>query len=123
MIFETIVVIGLLTLIGIVSWQCYLWKNKADTATQSLTNLKVKIKKRNRAVELDLATTSQIFSELSKRGKVILLIPHQQNDSTFVETLAAQLSPVQTMDVLRVAYTGIAGHLGAEAPPDEEDDE
>ena len=92
------------------------WKNKSLLAEEQLIDIKRSIKKRNAlAVDLDLATTSQIFQELSRRGRIILLIPHQENDITFVETLSAQLSPVQTMDVLRVAYTGIAGHLG---PPE-----
>lgn len=89
------------------------WKNKFLLVEEQLIDIKRSIKKRNvLAVDLDLATTSQIFQELSRRGRIILLIPHQENDITFVETLSAQLSPVQTMDVLRVAYTGIAGHLG-----------
>ena len=98
------------------------WRDRALFAEIHLTELKRKIKRRNAvAVDLDLATTAQIFEEMSKRGRVVLLIPHQQNNITFVETLAAQMSPTQTMDVLRVAYTGIAGHLDG-TPPDEEDE-
>lgn len=99
--------------IALFKWQW--WKNKSLLAEEHLKNVRSSIKKRNFfAVDLDLATTTQIFEELSKRGRIILLIPHRENDVTFVETLSAQLSPVQTMDVLRVAYTGIAGHLGSE---------
>lgn len=94
---------------------------KIRLADQNFIAFKQRIKKRNvAAVELQLATTGQIFQELSKRGKVILLIPHKQNDVSFVETLAAQLSPSQTMQVLRVAYTGIADHLGATDSDEEE---
>ena len=70
------------------------------------------IKRRSKEdIPINLCTTSQIFQEMSKRGKIIMLIPRRKDNSTFVETLSAQLSPHQTMDVLRVAYTGIADHL------------
>lgn len=62
-------------------------------------------------LDLELATTSQIFQELSKRGRVILLLPHRNREGVYVETLAARLSPSQTMGVLKVAYSGIAGNL------------
>ena len=113
MIFALWVLIALVSVVLVVvvgKW--FWWQDQAEEATKKLADIKARIKKRNtRAVELELATSTQIFQELSKRGKVILLLPHKQNDITFVETLAAQLSPSQTMDVLRVAYTGIADHL------------
>lgn len=112
-----LVAIGVILIFAGYKW--FRWHNKAQAVSMELLNLKKKIKKRNLAVDLDLATTSQIFSELSKRGRVILLIPHRKNNITFVETLAAQLSPVQTMDVLKVAFSGIANHLD-ENPNDEE---
>lgn len=93
-----------------VVYSMFFWRGVAKAIESKFTNLKKKIKQQN-VVEIDLglATTAQIFKELSKRGKIILLIPHSKN--SVVETFSAQLSPTQTMDVLRVAYTGIAGHL------------
>lgn len=113
----TEIILGLLTIICILKW--IVWKRRSEFLINTLTDvnkqivyIKNKIKNRNvTLIDLELATTSQIFRELSKRGQIILLIPHRKNNMAFVETLAAQLSPTQTMDVLRVAYSGIAGHL------------
>lgn len=94
------------------------YRDIAHNAMECVRDLKRKIKKHKAtAVELELSTTDQILQELSKRGQMVLLIPHQKNDDTFVvETFAFQMSPHQTMNTLRIAFNVLSNHL------DEKDD-